>query len=165
MTTEYEKRIEERRIIKEETRSTIIIGLCLIGLNIILGVAASLITLAPLLTEATLDKLYGIVNLAVIMLMIAILAVRKTIYYSPKFIREDFTLPQVLQKWKHIDLTLLLISQVIPICGLTVTFLGMPFDQSFHFFVASGLLIILLMPMSIKVRSKLSILKTHFPEI
>lgn len=162
---DYKQRIEERKIIKQETKTTIIICIGLLFLNVVYGVAAYLIKINPVMTQEELDNIYGIVNLGVIMLLIAILAVRKTIYYSPKFIRHDFTLPQVLAKWRHIDLSLLVISEIIPICGLVMTFMGFPFDRIFHFFVASGILIILLTPLGIKVRSRLSILRKHFPGI
>ena len=99
------------------------------------------------------------------MLLIVLLGVRKSIYYSPKIIREDFTLTQVLQKWRTIDLIMLGTAEILPILGLIMTFLGMPFDWTFHFFVASALLMVILMPMGIKVRSKLSILRRHFPDI
>ncbi|UCH95780.1 MAG: hypothetical protein JSV88_02745 [Candidatus Aminicenantes bacterium] len=161
----YRQRIEERKIVKQETKTTIIICLCLLVLNIIYGVAAYFIDVDPVMKTESLEKIYGMVNLGVVMFLIVVLAVRKTIYYSPKFIREDFNLRQVLVKWKRIDIFLLVISEIIPICGLVMTFMGMPFDRNFHFFVASGILIILLTPLSIKVRSRLSILRKHFPNM
>jgi hypothetical protein len=165
MMTEYAKRSEERKLIKKETRPTVVIGLVLLFLSVIYGVAAYGIKIQPTMTFELLEKIYGIVNLAVVMLLIVILAVRKTIYYSPRFIREDFTLAQVLARWRRIDIVLLAISEVIPLCGLVLTFLGIPFDRNFHFFLVSGLLTIILMPLGIKVRSKLSILRKHFPGI
>jgi len=161
----YKQRLEERKIIKQETKTTIMICLCVLGLTVILGVAASFIKIEPTMKEKALEKIYGIVNLGIIMLLIAVLAIRKTIYYSPKLIRHDFSIPQVLVKWRIIDLWLLIISEIIPISGLVMTFLGMPFDRNSHFFVASGILIILLTPFGIKVRSRLSILRQHFPDI
>jgi hypothetical protein len=161
----YQERIEERKIIKQETKTTIIICLSLLFLNVFYGVAAFFIKIEPTMKQEALEKIYGIVNLGIIMMLIAILALRKTIYYSPKLIRHDFSIPQVLTTWRRIDLWLLIISEIIPICGLVLTFLGLPFDRIFHFFVASGILIILLTPLGIKVRSRLSILRKHFPEI
>jgi len=165
MTTDYAKRIEERKIIKKETKKTIIFGICLLILSGAFAAVAYFIKAEAGMTADSLENVYGFVNIFVVMLMIGILAVRKTIYYSPKFIKEDFTLTQVLKKWRSIDIVLLSISEVIPISGLIMTFLGMPFDRNFHFFLTSGLLIIILMPMGIKVRSKLSILRKHFPDI
>jgi len=161
----YKQRLEERKIIKQETKTTIIICLGFLILNVVYGAAAFFIKIEPTMKQEALEKIYGIVNLGIIMLLIAILAIRKTIYYSPKLIRHDFSIPQVLTKWRRIDLWLLAISEIIPICGLVMTFLGMPFDRTFHFFVASGILIILLTPLGIKVRSRLSILRKHFPDI
>jgi hypothetical protein len=165
LITEYAKRSEERKLIKKETRTTLVMGLGLFLLSVIYGVVAYSLEIESSLTSASQEKIYGIVNLAVVMLLIVILAVRKTIYYSPRFIREDFTLKQVLAKWRQIDILLLAISEAIPLCGLALTFLGIPFDRNFHFFLVSGLLIIILMPVGIKVRSKLSILRKHFPGI
>lgn len=161
----YKQRIEERNIVKQETKTTIIICLCVLFLNVVFGVAASFIKVNPALKQKSLENIYMMVNLGIVMLLIAVLAVRKTIYYSPRFIKEDFTLRQVLTKWKRIDIFLLMVSQVMPICGLVMTFMGMPFDRNYHFFVASGILIILLTPLGIKVRSRLSILRKHFPDI
>ena len=163
--TEYAKRSEERKLIKRETRTTLVIGLGLLLSSVIYGVAAYLIRVEPAMTTEPLEKIYGVVNLAVVMLLIVILALRKTIYYSPRFIRADFTLTQVLVRWRRIDILLLAISEVIPLCGLVLTLLGIPFDRNFHFFLVSGLLIIILMPMDIKVKSKLSILRKHFPDL
>jgi hypothetical protein len=164
-TTDFAKRIEERKIIKSETKTTIILGLLLLFLNFLSGTAAYFMKIEPTLKQESLDYIYGIINLAVVLLMIALLAVRKTLYYSPKFIREDFTLRQVLAIWRRIDFILLAISEIIPLCGMIMTILGMPFDRNFHFFLVSVLLTIILMPMGIKVRSKLSILREHFPGI
>jgi hypothetical protein len=102
------------------------------------------------------------INLIVIVLMIMILGIRRTIYYSSRFIKEDFTLTDVLRKWRTIDIMLLATAEIIPLCGLVLTWLGMPFNRTFHFFVAGAALVIILMPVPIKVRSKLGILrKTH----
>lgn len=163
--TEYARRIEERKIIKREIKKTLIFALFLLGLSFIYGIIAYFIKVEPQLTGDSLEKIYGGVNLFIVMLMIIILAVRKSIYYSPRLIREDFSITQVLKKWRVIDIILLSISEIIPICGLLMVFLGIPFDRNFHFFITSVLLIIILMPVGIKVRSKLSILRKHFPDI
>ena len=161
----YKQRIEERSIIKKETKNTIIICLCVLFLNVVIGLAAFFIKVDPVMNYESLENFSMMVNLGIVILLIAVLAVRKTIYYSPRFIKENFTLKQVLSKWKRIDFFLLAVSQVMPICGLVMTFMGMPFDRNFHFFAASAILIVLLTPLSIKVRSRLSILRKHFPGI
>jgi len=161
----YKQRIEERKIIKQETKTTIIICFSVLFFNVILGVAAFFIKVKPVMRWESLENTYKMVNLGIVMFLIVILALRKTIYYSPKLIRPDFSIPQVLAKWKLIDLWLLGISEIIPICGLVMTFLGMSFDWTYIFFVVSCILIILLTPLGIKVRSRLSILRKHFPDI
>jgi hypothetical protein len=161
----YKQRLEERKIIKQETKTTIIICLSVLCFNVILGVAAFFIKVKPVMKLESLENIYIMINLGIALLLIAILALRKTIYYSPKLIRPDFSIPQVLAKWKRIDLWLLAISEIIPICGLVMTFLGMTFKYNYIFFVVSVILIILLTPLGIKVRSRLSILRKHFPDI
>jgi hypothetical protein len=166
MTTieEYQKRIEERDIIKKEMRTTTIFGLSLISSCIILGLISFFVKAKPVIGTETLDTIWKGASLAVVLIMIGILGVRRTIYYSPKLIKEDFTLIQILRKWRTIDTILLTVSELFPICGLVLTFLGMSFDKNFHFFIGAGLLMIILIPMGIKVRSKLDILKQHFPD-
>jgi hypothetical protein len=162
--TEYEKRLEERRIIKKETKLTIMISVGLLITCIIYGLIAYFIKIKPTMTGAEQDKLYGMINLIIILIFIGIVAARRTLYYSPRIIQEDFNLTQVMKQWRKIDIVLLAIAETIPICGLVLAFLGMPFDKTFHFFLGSALLMVILMPVGIKVRSKLSILKEHFPE-
>lgn len=163
MVTEIEKRYKEQKLIKQETRITLILSLALL---VTVGIYTSLayfIKIGPLLNDTeSLKKVYDIINLIVIVIMIIILAIRRSIYYSPRFIKEDFNLTQVLQKWRTIDIMLLAIVESIPLCGLAITWLGMPFNRTFHFFVAGFILVMIMMPVPIKIRSKLSILrKTH----
>lgn len=166
MTTEIEKRYEENKLIKQETRITVLISLAILVSVGIYTALAYFVKIGPLLDDQdTLKKVYDIINLVVIMLMIVILAVRRSVYYSPRFIKEDFTLPQVLAMWRAIDIILLAIAETIPICGMFITWSGMPFNKTFHFFVAGALLVIILMPVPIKVRSKLGILRQTHPEL
>jgi membrane-associated HD superfamily phosphohydrolase len=166
MVTETEKRFEERKLIKQETRTTIIISVALlISVGIYTLLAYFIKIEPPFLDKEPLEKIYGIINLIVIMIMVIILGVRRSIYYSPRFIKEDFTLTQVLQKWRIIDIILLAVTETIPLCGLVITFLGMPFNRTFHFFLASALLMLILMPVGLKIRGKLSILRKTHPEV
>ncbi|MCP5047118.1 MAG: hypothetical protein GY940_08085 [bacterium] len=160
---EYQKRIEERKVIKKETRTSMIIGLMMIGTCLLYGLVAYLIKTKPTMTTDTEETVYGIVNLFVVLIFISILGIRKSLYYSPKLIKEDFTLTQVLQKWRTVDIILLAVSEIVPICGLVLAILGMKFEKTFHFFAGTIALIIILIPMDIKVRSKLSDLRKHFP--
>ncbi len=165
MTTEIEKRYEERKLIKKETRVTIMIGLALLGTVFIYSLLAYFIKVKPMMDKQSLKNFYDMMNLIVIVMMVVILGVRRSIYYSPRFIKDDFTLTQVLQKWRTIDILLMAAAETIPIAGLMVTFMGMPFDKTFHFFVGGALLMVILIPVGIKVRSKISILKKTHPDI
>lgn len=141
-----------------------------LGLIALLAVAlctalARFITIGVMLPPKTRETLFGIFILAIIMIMVAILAARKTIYYSSRLIRDDFTLTQVLRKWKTIDRTLISITGVIPVMGLILTWLGLPFSRTWFIFLVSALLLIILMPMDIKVRGKLMILRDQNPNL
>jgi hypothetical protein len=162
MLTEYEKRYQERNVIKKETRNTIFISLaCLVSVGIY-TLIANLIKTKPMFTPDVLDKILSVANLFIVLLAIVILAMRKTIYYSPRFVKEDFTLIQVLQTWVKMDVIMLAVAEVIPILGLMLRFFGIPLKFTWVYFVAGGILMILIMPVGIKVRSKLTILrKTH----
>lgn len=161
MITQYESRLEERRIVKVETRDTIKISVALLFSTLFMGIAAYLIKPNPSFSRVVLEEIWMILNIVIVMLTVIMLAVRKTIYYSPKIIKEDFTLTQILRKWKTIDLILLATAEIIPILGLVISFLGMPFNWTYHYFVASALLMVILMPIGLKVRSKLTVLKKH----
>ncbi|MCI0470950.1 MAG: hypothetical protein L0Y73_04770 [Candidatus Aminicenantes bacterium] len=161
MNTQYESRLDERRIIKNETKNTIKISLAILISIICMGLVASFMKAKATLPRKTLENTWMIFNITIVILTILILAVRKTIYYSPKLIKEDFTLTQILQKWRTIDLILLAAAEIIPVLGLIVSSLGLPFSWTYHYFVASGLLVIILMPLGLKVRSKLTELRKH----
>ncbi|HLP46321.1 MAG TPA: hypothetical protein VK186_09110 [Candidatus Deferrimicrobium sp.] len=163
MVTEIEKRYEEQKLIKQETRVTLLISLALLVTVGIYTALAYFIKIGPIIDDTeSLKNVYDMINLIVIVLMIIILGVRRSIYYSSRFIKEDLTLTEVLRKWRTIDIMLLAVAEMIPLCGLVITWLGMPINRTFHFFVAGFALVIILMPVPIKVRSKLSILrKTH----
>ncbi|MCU0287735.1 MAG: hypothetical protein MUF15_15250 [Acidobacteria bacterium] len=163
MVTEIEKRYEEQKLIKEETRITILLSIALLVTVGIYTAMAYFIKIGPIIDDIEgLKNVSDMINLIVIVLMIMILGIRRTIYYSSRFIKEDFTLTDVLRKWRTIDIMLLATAEIIPLCGLVLTWLGMPFNRTFHFFVAGAALVIILMPVPIKVRSKLGILrKTH----
>ena len=104
---------------------------------------------------------WSILNIVSIMLIIAVLAVRKTIYFSPRLVREDFTLAALLQRWRVIDIVLLSFAEVIAIFGLVITLLGMPFARTFHFFVSGFLLTMINMPITFKVRDKIRMFEKY----
>jgi len=161
MITQYERRLEERKIIKAETRNTIIISMAMMFSVLCMALVAYFIKTKAILPREELESLWNIFNIVIVMLTVIILAVRKTIYYSPKIIKEGFTLTQILQKWRTLDLVLIGLAEIIPVMGLVISFLGMPFGWTYHYFVASGLLMFILMPIGLKVRSKLTELKKH----
>ena len=162
MTTEIEKRYEERKQIRKETKITIFIGLAMMSSMAMFALVAYLIKIKPVMENDALKNTYDMLNLIVIVLMVVILGIRRSIYYSPRFVKEEFNLTQVLQKWRSIDILLMAVAEIIPICGLVITFMGMPFERTFHFFLGGAILMVILIPVGIKVRSKLSILrKTH----
>jgi hypothetical protein len=161
MITQYERSLEQRRIIKAETKNTIKISLILLFSVLCMALVAYFVKTKASLSRSALEELWNILNIAIVMITVIILAVRKTIYYSPKIIKEDFTLTRILQKWRTLDLILLATAEFIPMMGLALSLLGMPFSSTYHYFVASGLLMVILMPIGLKVRSKLTELKKH----
>ena len=94
-------------------------------------------------------------------MVVVVLAIRKTIYYSGRIIKDDFTLIQVLQKWKKIDIILIAVGESIAVMGLLISLLGMPIGRTFHFFITSTLVILIIMPINWKVRDKLRILNNQ----
>ncbi len=105
-----------------------------------------------------MNNIFNIMNLSAIFMVVAVLAVRKTIYYSVRTIKEDFTLTQIVQRWRSIDIILVAVAESISILGLVISFLGVPFGRTFHFFITSVLVILIVMPINWKIRDKLRIL-------
>ena len=142
-----------------------IIGIAAMVATIVYALMAKYIAIDLGLSQKLREDLYGILVLVIILIMIAILAVRKTIYYSPKLIKDEYNLTQVLEKWRTIDIILIAVAEAIPLLGLIITWVGLPFERTWFIFLTSILLLFILMPMSIKVRSKLSILRKQHPNI
>lgn len=165
MKTTYEKELEERKIIKLETRASMLVGVACLISTIIYGLIAKFVPISFIQSQKLREDIYGILVLVIILIMIAILAARKTLYYSSRLIKDDYDLTQVLQKWRSIDIMLLAVAETIPVIGLVIAFMGMPFDRTWFIFFTAALLMIILIPMGIKVRSKLSILKKQHPNI
>jgi hypothetical protein len=111
------------------------------------------------------EDIYGVLIFVIILVMIGTLTARKTLYYSPRLIKEEYDLTEVLKKWRTIDIILLAAADTIPAIGLVVTILGVPFERTWFIFLTAALLMIILIPMGIKVRSKLSILRKQHPDI
>jgi len=165
MTTEFERDREERRAIRVHTRPAILVGLSALVTVAVCALLSRFITMEPLLSNRSLENIYGIVVLVIILIMVAILAVRKTVYYSSRLIREDMSIADVLRKWRTIDIILIAATEIIPLLGLALTWMGVPFGRTWFIFLVSALLLIILMPMGIKVRGKLMILRQHHPDL
>ena len=152
---------EKQRIIKEETRDIIKYSLFSLLSVFILGLVAYFVKTNYYITNSALEKIFGISNIVVVLELIVVLAIRKTIYYSPRFVNQQMSLQQVLQTWRKIDMVLLAISETIAVVGLVVTILGLPFERTFHFFVAAAILMILILPVNLKIRGKLTTLEKY----
>lgn len=156
---EFEK---ENEIIKRETKITIIIAIALLISILVYTVISFYLKVEINLEKNILEKIYFIMNFLTIFFIITLLAIKKRIYYSPKIIKKNDNLTQILQKWRSIDIVLLAVAETISIFGLLITLLGMPFKRTFHFFVGSALLILLLIPMDMKIRERLKNLTKTF---
>ena len=163
MNFDYDNFTENNALIKRETRTTVLISLSMVATIIIFALITyyfsetkkiSFVDISPTL----LNSIFNVLNIAAIFMVVIVLAIRKTIYYSPRTIKEDFTLIQVLHKWRTIDIILIVVAESIAVMGLVISFLGMPIGRTFHFFITSTLVILVIMPINWKVRDKLRIL-------
>jgi len=133
--------------------------------SLILAVAVIIAAMAvaffiPPATERVLEtrtSLAGVVNIIAIAMIIVILAVRRTIYFSPRLFPgvESIDLKTLLRKWRAIDLVLNSLAGLIGFLGLLLALSGFPFIRTFHFFVSSWLVMMILMPIPWKVRDKI----------
>lgn len=168
MLADFEKQQIEMEHIRRESRLTMIIALAMLGSIAIYALVAYLYS-APgpsaaagtLAARKAVRDAWNILNIVAIMMIIAVLAVRKTIYFSPRLVRDDFTLGALLQRWRTIDIILLSLAELIAVFGLVITLLGMPFRQTFHFFVAGFLLALINLPVTFKVRDKIRIFEKY----
>jgi MFS family permease len=165
MNIDYKKQLEERNIIKKETRTSKLIALGMLASILVYAFLAYFVKLDFNLEKNARENIYWILIFVIILILIGILSVRKTIYYSTRMIKEGDTLTQILRKWRQIDIILMAVGETIPILGLIITWLGMPFARTGFIFLVSAILMIILMPVGIKVRSKLDILRRHIPGI
>jgi len=154
MLAEFEKQKQERALIRQESRITMIVSLSLLASIVFYGLIAYLHKGSFIIPRGIQD-IWGILNVVAIVLIIIVLAVRKTIYFSPRLVKENYSLTNLLRRWRTIDIVLLSFSEMIALLGLVITLLGMPFVRTFHFFVAAFLLCMILMPITWKVRDKI----------
>lgn len=168
MQLHFERDLYQRKLIKEHTRISQTVGLAAIFSSLVyMAIAYFLIHPAEPLVEdpAVLDNIWMIVNVIVVLIMVAILALRRTVYYANRTVSRGDTLKDVLIKWQKIDLILIAAAEIIPVTGLVLRIMGLSFEKCFHFFLGSAILFLLLTPFGIKVRSKLQILQRSHPEI
>ena len=154
MLTEFEKQKQERTLIRQESRITMIVSLSLLVSIVIYALIAYLHKGNFRFSKGVFNA-YSILNIVAIVLVIVVLAVRKTIYFSPRLVHDDFTLTALLRRWQTIDIVMLSFGEILALFGLVITLLGMPFVRTFHFFVAAFLLTMILMPIPWKVRDKI----------
>ena len=156
---------KEKKIIKVETKKSLIIAYCLMISVFIHLLLAYFLTINMSMNKTSLNLLFNIFNIMAIFIIILVLGLKKSLYFSPRIIKEDFDLAQILQKWQSLDIVFLSLGSSISVTGLVVTFLGMPFNRTFHFFIVSGLVILMVMPMSWSVEGKLRALKNNLNRV
>jgi uncharacterized membrane protein len=154
MLAEFEKQKQERALIRQESRITMIISLSLLASIVVYALVAYLFGSNRPPVKAVND-VWNVFSIVSVVLIIIVLAVRKTIYFSPRLVKEDFTLTALLRRWRAIDIVLLAFAEAIAIMGLVISLMGMPFARTFHFFVGGFLLAMINMPIGFKVRDKI----------
>ncbi|MCK4835344.1 MAG: hypothetical protein KAT17_01835 [Candidatus Aminicenantes bacterium] len=165
MNTDYKREIQERELIKQVTKTPrFVAGMMLISIAV-LALLAYTVKIQSNIQKTMRENIYWILIFIIILILIAILSIRKTIYYSTRFIKENDTLDQILHKWTKIDIILLASGEIIPVLGLIITWLGIPFERTGFIFLVSAILMIILMPVGIKTRGKLEILRKHMKVI
>ena len=160
MLAEFEKQKIEREHIIRESRLTMVICLAMLASIAVYALVANFFRNRGTAGAGVRD-VWSILNIISIVLIIAVLAVRKTIYFSPRLVRDDFTLGALLRRWRSIDIVLLSFAEIIAIFGLVITLMGMPFKQTFHFFVGGFLLGMINMPVTFKVRDKIRMFEKY----
>lgn len=168
MLAEFEKQRIVGEQIHRESRVTMIVCLAMLASIVIYTLVAYLVSTPAHLPSAGSSHVakgvrdaWNILNIVSIMMIIAVLAVRKTIYFSPRLVRDNFTLTALLQRWRTIDVILLSLAELIAVFGLVITLLGMPFQRTFHFFVAGFLLAVINMPVTFKVWDKIRMFEKY----
>lgn len=171
MIEAYAKDIEERRIISELTRPGRKLAVVMQLINLAMAVIACTlkldlgIDLNLVYSDESLLNLNGLLMLVIILVMISILAARRTLYYSPRRIHEEDTLVTILGKWNKIDSMLMKSALIIPFLSMAITLLGFPFDRTVYIFIGSAILFVILMPVGIKTRSRIQILRRYYDHI
>jgi hypothetical protein len=161
MTMEFERKMRERNVIVRESKSGMVIALSLLASVAVYTAIARLIHFGMRLSMHQLQDLWQVFNIIALAVVVLVLAIRRTIYFSPRLANEHSTLQDLLRRWRQIDIALMALAEGVALLGLAITALGMPFRQTFHFFVAAFILIMVLMPIAWKVRDKLNNFENH----
>lgn len=171
MIEAYAQDIQERKLISERTKPSKKLALIMHGINAAMALMAAFLKLdlgidaRYIDSDQSLMTLNGLLLLVIILTMIAILAARRTLYYSPRLIKDTDTLTDVLDKWNRIDARLMKSALIIPFLSMSVSLLGIPFERTVYIFIGSAILYVILMPVGIKTRSKLQILRRYYDHI
>lgn len=158
MLEEYSRQEKITRVIKAENRPGLRFSLVMVGVLILLTLLVALLgRTAPSRVLEKLENLAAIMNVIAIAMLIVVLAVRRTIYFSPRLFRGQEIVPLVdlLRKWRRIDLVLNCLAALVALLGLVLAFFGFPLVRIFHFFVSSWLVMMILMPIPWKVQDKI----------
>lgn len=161
MLAEYEKQQIEREHIRRESRLTMALCQVLLATIVLYALAAAFLLPDRGMPGKAVRDAWEALNIAAIALVVIVLAVRKTIYFSPRLVRDDFTLQALLRRWRAIDIVFLALAEAVALFGLAIALAGMPFRQTFHFFVAGFLLALINMPVAFKVRDKIRLFEKY----
>jgi len=154
MQTEFERKQIENELIRRETRSTLWYSLGII-LTILIYTAIAYLIHPSGKPSGKIVNAWQISNIIAIVLVAVVLAVRRTIYFSPRLLKGEAKLSLILKKWCSIDRKMLLFGELMGGLGLVLTLLGMPWKHTSHFFVAAILVTMVLMPIPWKVKDKI----------
>jgi hypothetical protein len=152
---------EEQSEVRNAIRQTFVIALALLATVVIYAALAYFLKPQLNISLSLLKTLYFIFNALAVLFIIMILSIRRFIYFSPRIVGKEFDLQRILARWRSIDLLFLALAESIALLGLVISLMGISFDRSFHFFVTSGLLILILMPMEMKFNNRITALKNH----
>jgi hypothetical protein len=120
-------------------------------------VSFTVIEIDPAVSEKIL---YGL-NVAAVVITMAILVISKKMYYA-KFLRKSFiNLEQTLKQWFKLDLICFMLAEITAVFGVVLRMAGISFGQLFHFFVLGVILILIVLPMELRILQRIK----HLSEI
>jgi F0F1-type ATP synthase membrane subunit c/vacuolar-type H+-ATPase subunit K len=152
---------EKNKLISHQ--HALIIGLSLIASVTIMGIISYMHFVTIDMSTMAVKKIYSILNMISVAIILLILVLRKKVYFSKRITDGDLNQEQIIGRWYTTDIILMALAEQISIFGLVLSFMGMPFRQLFHFFVTSGLLMLILFPNRFRTESRLQALKEDSP--